>query len=144
MEKLTESRVEKAVELFRSGYGCAQSIVATYADLFGMDREQALRLASSFGGGLGGSRQQLCGTVSGMALLAGLVNGTVDPGDREGKKANFDTVKLLTEEFRSENGSVNCGQLLGLQPGLPEGMKKKPCVEYVRYAATLVEKHLLK
>ena len=54
-----------------------------------------------------------------------------------------DTVKMMAEAFRAEHGSIRCGQLLGLEPGLPEGFRKKPCTEYVRTCAALVEKYLL-
>ncbi len=133
-----ESRVEEAVERFRNGCNCAQSVFVTYADHFGLDREVALKLAAPFGGGLAGMRQ-VCGTVSAMSMLAGLYNG----GDKDTRKANYDTVKRMAEKFRTEHGSIRCGQLLGLEPGLPEGFMKKPCTEYVRTCAMLVEEHLL-
>lgn len=49
-----ESRVEKAVQTFESGFGCAQSVFSTYADLFGMDRETAMKLASPWEAASGG------------------------------------------------------------------------------------------
>ena len=40
--KLTEDeakqRVEKAVELFKQGYNCSQSVVAAFADLYGFTK----------------------------------------------------------------------------------------------------------
>ena len=81
-------------------------------------------------------------TVSGMSMLAGLHNGAVSEG-KEARNANYDTVKMMAEAFRAEHGSIRCGQLLGLEPGLPEGFRKKPCTEYVRTCAALVEKYLL-
>ena len=136
-----ESRVEKAVELFKGGYNCAQAVFVTYADLFRVDREQASKLSSSFGGGVGGMRE-VCGATSGMFMVAGLYNGTVKASDKEGKKANYEVVQFLAEKFKDENGSIICGQLLGLRPGLPEEKCKKPCVEYVRCCARLIENHL--
>jgi C_GCAxxG_C_C family probable redox protein len=137
-----ESRVNQAIESFKNGYNCAQAVFATYSDLFGLDKELALKIASSFGGGIGGMRE-VCGTVSGMAMVAGLFNGTFQPNDKEGKKMNYHTVQLLSDEFKNENGSIICKQLLGLEPGLPEGKEKKPCAEYVRMCSMLIEKHLL-
>lgn len=136
-----DSRVEQAVEMFGQGYTCSQAVFVTYADLFGLDREQALRLSSPFGGGLGGMRE-VCGTVAGMSMLAGLRNGMVAPRDNAAKKANFDTVKTMSGDFKEMFGSIRCGQLLGLEPGLPEGMEKRPCAEYVRASAELVEEYL--
>jgi len=65
-----KSRVEEVVKTFESGYTCAQSVFATYEDLFGLDRETALKLSSPMGGGIGRMRE-VCGAVSSMALLAG-------------------------------------------------------------------------
>ena len=137
-----ESRIEKAVALFNEGYNCSQSVFVAYADLFDMDKELACKLSSPFGGGMGGMRE-ICGTVSAMTMLAGLHNGTIIPKDKEGKKTNYETVQLLANEFKDANGSIICGQLLGLVPGLPEDKQKKPCIEYVRQCATLIEKYIV-
>lgn len=79
-----KDRVEKAVELFKSGYNCSQSVVAAFADMYGFTQEQALRMSASFGGGIGRMRQT-CGAACGMFLLAGLEKGAVDGKDREEK-----------------------------------------------------------
>ena len=79
-----KDRVEKAVELFKSGYNCSQSVVAAFADMYGFTQEQALRMSASFGGGIGRMRQT-CGAACGMFLLAGLEKGAVDGKDREAK-----------------------------------------------------------
>ena len=138
-----ESRIETATDLFKSGYNCAQAVFVTYADLFGINREQAFKLSSSFGGGIG-SMREVCGTVNAMSMIAGLYNGVTQAHDVEGKKANYKTVQLLADKFRNENGSIICGQLLGLSPGLPADKRKKPCVEYVRTCAQLIETYLIK
>lgn len=137
-----ESRVEKAVTLFNEGYNCSQAVFVAYADLFDIDKVTALKLSSPFGGGMGGMRQ-VCGAVSGMIMLAGLHNGTSTSKDKDGKKANYATVQLLSDEFKQANGSIICGQLLGLTPGLAADGQKKACSEYVRQCAELVDKHLL-
>ena len=109
-----KDRVEKAVELFKSGYNCSQSVVAAFADMYGFTQEQALRMSASFGGGIGRMRQT-CGAACGMFLLAGLEKGAVDGKDREGKAANYALVQQLAEEFRKRNGSMICAELLGLK-----------------------------
>ena len=83
-----EERIEKAVEFFKSGYNCSQSVVLAFADMYGFTQEQAARMAASFGGGIGRMRQT-CGAACGMFLLAGLETGATDPKDREGKGANY-------------------------------------------------------
>ena len=66
-----ESRKEKAVRLFQEGFNCSQAVFAAYSDIYGIDEKTALRLASSFGAGMGRMRE-VCGTCSGMFLVAGL------------------------------------------------------------------------
>ena len=57
-----ESRKERAMELFKQGYNCSQSVVLAYADVLGLDWDQAAKYSSSFGGGLGRLRH-VCGTL---------------------------------------------------------------------------------
>lgn len=141
-ERNMENRVEKAVSLFKQGYNCAQAVFAAYADLFGIDETTSLKLATPFGGGLAGMRE-VCGAVSGMCMVAGLAKGTSQPNDKEGRKLCYDATRALTDKFKQENGSIICKQLLGLEPGVPDGYKKKPCVERVRFCAELIEKELI-
>ena len=145
-----EDRIEKAVELFKSGFNCSQSVVAAFADMYGFTEEQALRMSASFGGGIGRMRQT-CGAACGMFLLAGLEKGAIDGKDREGKAANYALVQELAEEFKKRNGSMICAELLGLKK--PEGSSipetrteqyysKRPCVKMVEEAARIWVEYL--
>lgn len=80
-----EDRVQKAVELFKSGYNCSQSVVAAFADMYGFTQEQALRMGASFGGGIGRMRET-CGAACGMFLVAGLETGATEATDREERR----------------------------------------------------------
>jgi C_GCAxxG_C_C family probable redox protein len=141
-----EERIEKAVNLFKEGYNCSQSVVAAFADLYGFTNEQALKMSASFGGGIGRMRQT-CGAACGLFLLAGLETGSTEGKDREGKEANYKVVQQLAEEFRKRNGSLICAELLGLSKSAPtpatpeertnEYYKKRPCVKMVEEAARI-------
>lgn len=109
-----EDRIQKAVELFKSGYNCSQSVVAAFADMYGFTQEQAVRMSASFGGGIGRMRET-CGAACGMFLIAGLETGATEATDREGKAANYAVVQELAAEFKRRNGSLICGELLGLK-----------------------------
>lgn len=144
-------RVELAVSLFKEGYNCSQSVVAAFADLYGFTREQALRMSSSFGGGIGRMRQT-CGAACGMFMLAGLDCGAVDGADREGKSHNYAVVQQLAEQFRQVNGSLICAELLGLTKPAPSPeaeqrtpiyYKKRPCAKMVETAAILFANYLM-
>jgi C_GCAxxG_C_C family probable redox protein len=147
-----ENRIQRAVELFKSGYNCSQSVVAAFADLYGFTEEQALRMSASFGGGIGRMRQT-CGAACGMFLLAGLDTGAVDAEDRAGKSHNYEVVQQLAERFKAENGSLICAELLGLsttaahrdtqaEPRTDLYYKKRPCARMVFTAATLMDEYI--
>ena len=85
---------EKAEKLFKEGYNCAQSVLCAFEDVTGFERETAAKLASSFGGGLGRMRE-VCGAVSGAAMVLGLAKGYSDPEDFDAKKAHY----ALIQEF---------------------------------------------
>lgn len=142
------TRKETAVALFKEGYNCAQSVFAAYADLYGIDRETALKMSCSFGGGVGRMRE-VCGTVSGMAMVAGMQTGNTDAKNQQAKKENYEIVRELAEEFRRENGSIICRELLGLDKAEKEAApelrteeyyKKRPCVELVEMAADILDR----
>lgn len=147
-----KDRIEKAVDNFKSGYNCSQSVVAAFADMYGFTEEQALRMSASFGGGIGRMRMT-CGAACGLFMLAGLEKGATDGKDREGKAANYALVQRLAEEFKKRNGSLTCAELLGLSK--PEGSSvpearteqyyaKRPCVKMVEEAAKIWVEYLEK
>lgn len=148
-----EERIERAKELFRLGYNCSQSVVAAFADLYGFTEEQALRMSASFGGGIGRMRMT-CGAACGMFQLAGLDCGATEADDRIGKSHNYAIVQHLAEQFREENGSLICAELLGLktkeakdpnaEPRTDEYYKKRPCTMMVETGARLFANYLEK
>ena len=141
-----EQRVEKARALFKQGFNCSQSVFAACADIYGIDDEAlALKLAASFGGGIGRMRMT-CGAACGMFLLAGLENGSTIVGDADGKKQNYTLVQDLAAKFEAENGSLICAELLGIaskpQEPTPEARteayyQKRPCVDMVANAVRI-------
>ena len=153
-----ESRKEKAVRLFQEGFNCSQAVFAAYSDIYGIDEKTALRIASSFGAGMGRMRE-VCGTCSGMFLVAGLESGATEGKDAAGKRQNYDMVQMLAEEFRKRNGTIICRELLGLdnpqvmaaefKDTKPEERttayyQKRPCVKLVEEAAEILENTILK
>lgn len=143
---MEEERINKAVELFKEGFNCSQSVVAAFADRYGFTREQALRMSASFGGGIGRMRET-CGAACGMFLLAGLETGSTNGKDREGKAANYALVQQLAEEFKKRNGALRCADLLGLSRKAPvvstpearteQYYAKRPCAKIVEEAARI-------
>lgn len=136
----------RAVELFKKGYNCSQSVFAAFCEECGMDFETALKISSSFGGGMGRLRE-VCGAVSGMFMVAGIKYGYIDPKDRLSKAEHYKRIQQLAEEFKKKNGSIICRELLGLsiqsESYIPEVRteeyyKKRPCAELVGDAAEIM------
>lgn len=141
---------EKARALFEEGYNCAQAVTLAFADEMGIDKETAARIASSFGGGLGRLRE-VCGCVSGMALVAGELFGYADPKAKEEKAAHYALIQELANEFRERNGSIICRELLNGITGdtnpVPEERtenyyKKRPCAGLAADAADILEQKI--
>jgi C_GCAxxG_C_C family probable redox protein len=150
-EQEIQQRIDKAIALFKKGFNCSQAVFAACADIYGIaDEALALRLAASFGGGIGRMRET-CGAACGMFMLAGLENGSATPGDAEGKKQNYALVQKLAAKFKDENGSLICSELLGIAPKPQEPTpetrtnayyQKRPCVEMVASAVRIYLENL--
>lgn len=140
------NHAQKARDLFLSGCSCSQAVFAAFADDFGMDQDTALRLASSFGGGMGGMRET-CGAVSGMLMVAGMKWGYSEVGNLDIKTAHYARVRSLIEAFRAEHGTIVCRELLAHLGTLKkdpsartaEYYKVRPCVMFVETAARLLD-----
>ena len=141
---------EKAGALFLEGYNCAQSVVLAFADEMGIPKDEAARIASSFGGGLGRLRE-VCGCVSGMAIVAGALLGYSGPETGKPKADHYALIQELAGEFRKENGSIICRELLsGITSDMapaPEARtdeyyKKRHCKELAVCAAEILERRL--
>ena len=140
----------KAAELFLGGYNCAQAVAVAFCDLTGLEEKQAAKMASAFGGGMGRLRE-VCGAVSGMLLVLGILDGYDDPTDDAAKKALYSRVQALAREFREENGSIICRELLDNPPADPNPTPRtadfytqRPCARMVLTAARILDEYLQK
>jgi len=114
-----ELRVDKSVSLFLDGYNCAQAVTGALNDLYEIPDETALKMAASFGGGIGRMRLT-CGAASGMFLIAGFEKGQTKPNDPQQKLACYAMVQELAETFKQEHGgTMTCSELLQLRKDAP-------------------------
>ncbi|MBQ8767434.1 MAG: C_GCAxxG_C_C family protein [Clostridia bacterium] len=135
---------EKAVQLFLEGKNCSQAVFVAFAVDLGLTEETALAVSIGLGGGVGRMRE-VCGAVSGSAMLAGLKYPDLDKADI------YKKVRMIIDEFKKTNPSIVCKELLGLtepeKSSAPEERtleyyQKRPCVKIVEDAALAVEKIL--
>lgn len=139
---------EQGMELFLEGYNCAQAVAMAYCDLTGLDREQTARMTSSFGGGMGRLRE-VCGAVSGMFFVAGILYGYASPNDDEAKKAHYARIQSLAAQFREEAGSIICREILKSPPTDPapsprtaEYYRQRPCARMVALACRILDQYI--
>lgn len=137
--------------LFREGYNCAQAVLLTFADYCEIDRKQAAHLSSSFGGGMGRLRE-VCGAVSGMFMVLGLVYGYDISDAPDAKGRHYELIQEMARRFSERTGSIVCRELLGQEIGADRAAKpsarteeyyrKRPCVELVGLAAELTAEYI--
>ncbi|MBQ3068776.1 MAG: C_GCAxxG_C_C family protein [Clostridia bacterium] len=139
---------EKAKALFCEGYNCSQAVLGAFCEELGLPFDTAMKLASSFGGGMGRMRE-VCGACSGMFMVAGLLYGYSSPETGAPKAELYSRIRELADRFREENGSIVCRELLegATVGGTPEARtehyyKKRPCGDYVGCAAAILEEYI--
>lgn len=138
----------KAAELFLGGYNCAQAVAVAFCDVTGLEEKQSARLVSSFGGGMGRLRE-VCGAVSGMLFVAGILYGYDTPGDDVVKKAHYTRVQYLAGQFREQVGSIVCREILknpssdpNPTPRTAEFYAKRPCTRMVLLAGRILDQYI--
>jgi len=142
------NEIGRAGELFLEGFNCAQSVFTAFCHRFGMDEETAKRVSAGLGGGVGRMRE-VCGAVSGAAMVLGSVASAVEGDDKENKARNYELVREFTERFKKRHGgTVICRDLLALdipmeKSAMPENRtaeyyKNRPCLKVGEDAAEIL------
>ena len=144
------TRRELAMTCFLKGYNCSQSIVLAFEDILPVDKSILSKLASSFGGGMGRLRE-VCGAVSGMFMIAGILYGYDGPETGKEKATHYARIQELAHRFEEKHGSIVCREMLGLnmrhdvpvpEKRTAEYYKKRPCVEIIGDAAEILEQYI--
>lgn len=145
------ARADKAKELFLSGYNCAQAVAGAFADLYGYDTAEVMKITEALGGGMGRMRLT-CGAVAAMSMVASMKLSHGKAGDVETRGEIYSLVRQMADEFKRDNGSIICAELLGAaipkdnspQPEArtPEYYARRPCADKVHQCGLIVEKYL--
>lgn len=147
----------KSEENFRLGYNCCQAVVLAFSDYlcekYQLSSEQIAAACSGFGGGMARMRE-VCGAFSAMVMMAGYISPATDISNPSARRDNYALVQEFAEEFKKRNGgSIICRELLGLCPSkaiedpkpserTAEFYKKRPCVQIISNAASIVEEKI--
>lgn len=146
-------RRQKAIDNFMNGYNCSQSVVLAFSDLTELDESTLSKLSSPFGGGMGRLRE-VCGAITGMFIIAGLIFGYEGAETGEIKAELYARIQKLGGNFEAKRGTLICRELLGLDKqgishdsSAPEARTaeyyaKRPCPGIVGDAAGILAEYL--
>ena len=144
-----KSKSEVAVKLFKQGYNCAHSGRGAFHSEIGMSFEDAIKLASSFGGGMGRMRE-VCGAVSAMFMVAGIRHGYIAPNDDIVKEKHYTLIQNLADKFKNDYGTIICRELLETDDNSPKPSVRtaqyyaeRPCENFIATAAKIISENLL-
>jgi C_GCAxxG_C_C family probable redox protein len=137
---------EIAVNKFKDGYNCAQSVLFSYADKLNISRDLALKMANGFGGGMG-RKQEVCGALSGGILVLNLIYGRGENEEKQKQEIVYSLVRELMDKFEEKYGSVNCKKLLdGCELMTSEGQEQfksnkliEKCYDYVEFTVRALD-----
>jgi C_GCAxxG_C_C family probable redox protein len=144
-----KTNAEISVEIFDKGFNCAQAVLVSHCQEYGLSDELAKKVSGGFGGGMG-NIGEVCGAVSGALMLIGLKYAKYQESDTESKAKTYKLVKEYTENFKKEFGSINCSKLLKFDLSKEDeaikarnsGVFKEVCPVLVKKAVELVEEIL--
>ena len=133
------NEITEAVQLFEKGYMCSQAVFAAFSPDFGLDKELALKIGACFGSGL--RKGEVCGACTGALMVLGLKYG-------ESKTESDEACEKFLDEFKKENGSYICNELLkcdittqeGKEFAIENNLFKEFCPLMVESAARITEK----
>ena len=108
---------------------CAQAVIATYADLAGIDDETAMALGNAFGSGMG-NMEGTCGALTGAAIIVGLKT--------RDKMLSRKCMSKIMAGFQARNGATQCRQLKGVDTG----RVLRSCEDCVADASELLENEI--
>lgn len=145
---MKKNHADTAAELFVNGCNCSQAVFGAFAEDCGIDRETALKLSSSFGGGMGRLRE-VCGAVTGMFMVAGILSGYTDSDEKQKKDEHYTLIQQLAHEFNQAHSTYICRELLGKigkdspvsAARTPQYYSSRPCVRFVITAAEILDRH---
>ena len=131
------TKTNYASELHNRGCNCAQAVACSFCQEFGISEDEMFRIAEGFGLGMG--VMEMCGALSGMAMIIGLSNSRGNT--EEGSKTKGDTYKKLRTyigKFKEKNGSYLCRELKGVETG----KVLCSCPQCIMDAVALTEEYL--
>lgn len=142
------THVEDALKYFGEKFHCSQAVFAAFSEEYGLPKEQALKIGGCFGSGM--RKGEVCGACTGALMVLGLKYGKSKVEDEKSKLKSDEVCDRFLDEFKKENGSYICNDLLKCDISTPEGIQyamdnnlfTEFCPDMVESAVKITEKIL--
>lgn len=131
------TRQEKAIELHKKGFNCAQAVACAFAEDIGVPEEVLFSACEGFGLGMGGM-EATCGAISGAVMVAGFKNSSGDLQNPTTKGATYKYTREITSAFKEKNSTITCKELKGVETGTV----LRSCPDCIRDAVEIAERVL--
>jgi len=126
---------DKINEMMDVSYGCAESFVAAVGEHLWGDVDDSIKMISTgFSGGVGGTHEELCGGVSGAAIIIGLLYGRTTNDEALMIRCKR-LIAAQRDRFIEEFGTTVCQELRDAQFGADE---ENPCSAMIAPAAFIL------
>ena len=137
--------IDKALDFFKTGHNCSQSIFCSFSSIFGLEYSMAFKIASAFGGGMG-RVGNTCGAVTGALMIIGLFSRNTNPEDTENKEKTYELARLFINRFKELHGTVICKELIecdltsseGLEEASKRNVFENVCYKLVKDSAVIL------
>jgi C_GCAxxG_C_C family probable redox protein len=139
-EQMTDTVDAKqlAGQNFREGFNCAEALVRAFRDQLHLDlSDDALRMASGFGGGLGHAGC-MCGALTGATMVLGMLQGRVSP--QESREPVYASARQFHDRFKETFGATCC-RLLNPHP-FDSREHLRTCIKITGNTAELLQAYI--
>ena len=138
-------KAQQAADIHVGGFNCAQSVFSVFSEDYGLSEALALKIAGGLGGGV--RCGEVCGALTGGALVIGLNCGQTEPGDLQAKEYCGKETSEFVRRFRERNGNIICRELLGIDISVGDNRAKAKelglfatiCDKAIRSAVEILE-----
>lgn len=142
------SHCSEALKYFEEKFHCSQAVFAAFSEEYGVSKEHALKIGGCFGSGM--RKGEVCGACTGALMVLGLKYGKSRVDDEESKLRSDEVCDRFLDEFKKENGSYICNDLLkcdistaeGVEYALENNLFMEFCPKMVESAVLITEKIL--
>ncbi|HWR43757.1 C-GCAxxG-C-C family (seleno)protein [Sporomusa sp.] len=129
---------ELAGQNFKEGYNCAESVARAFRDLLNLNvSDEALKMASGFGGGLGHAGC-MCGALSGATMVLGMLQGRANKDQNRGPI--YSSAQEFHNIFSNQFGAACCRVLNPHEFGSQE--QRQTCLKITGTTAELLLKYI--